>query len=282
MQAPRTNDVTANKKVLTPGDIRKSWWIWWFGCEVSNSFERLQALSFCISMIPILRKLYKKEEDYRAALKRHLQFFNTQGIWGSIVHGIAIAMEEQKASGADIPDEAITGIKTGLMGPFAGIGDTIDWATWLPILIGLFIPLAKAGSWVAGIAPFLIFMAITIIEGYSLSSIGYRVGTNSATQILKSGWIQQLILAASILGLIMMGGLAASYVTVSTPLVIQTATTKISVQKDILDKILPGLLPLLTVTGVYIYLEKAKRNNYTYAMLLIVVVGIVLGYFGVL
>jgi len=270
-----------NRKLLTPRDVRKSWWLWWWFAELTNSYERLQALSFCISMIPILKKLYKQGDEFNAALKRHLQFYNTNGIWGSIVHGITIAMEEQKAMGGDIPGETITGVKTGLMGPFAGIGDTIDWATWLPIMIGLFIPLAKQGSWVAGIVPFLLFMCITLIEGIAMDKLGYKAGMNSATQFLKSGKIQQIILGASILGLLMMGGLAASNVTVATPLVIQNATTKISVQKDVLDKILVGFLPLLTVTGVYVFLEKIKRN-YTLAIFILLGVGLILGACGIL
>ena len=270
-----------NKKILNGKDIKKSWFLWWFSCEVSNSFERLQSLSFCISMIPILKKLYKKKEDLSMALKRHLQFFNTQCIWGGIVPGITIAMEEQKALGKDVPEEAITGIKAGLMGPFAGIGDTIDWATWFPIIIGFFIPLAKSGSWIGGVAPIVIFAIIGIIEGYTIYNIGYKAGTNSATQMLESGWIQQLIIGASILGLFMMGGLAASYVIVSTPIFITTDTAKISLQTDILDKILPGILQLLVVGGVYMYLEKIKRN-YTNAMVLILVVGLVLGSLGIL
>lgn len=269
------------KKLLTARDIRKSWWLWWFAAETNDSYERLQSLSFCICMIPILKKLYKKGDEFNAALKRHLQFFNTNGIWGSIVHGITIAMEEQKAMGADIPGETITSVKTGLMGPFAGIGDTIDWATWLPIMIGLFIPLAKQGSWVAGIVPFLLFMGISFIEGIAMDKIGYKAGMSSATQLLKSGKIQQIILAASILGLLMMGGLAASNVTVATPLVIQNATTKIAVQTAILDKILLGILPLLTVSGVYLFLEKVKRN-YTIVMFLLLGVGLLLGALGIL
>ncbi|MFX3619002.1 MAG: PTS system mannose/fructose/sorbose family transporter subunit IID [Sporolactobacillus sp.] len=272
-----------NENILSKRDIRKSWWMWWLFAEVNNSFERMQGLSFCIAMIPILKKLYKKKEDFQDALKRHLQFFNTSATWGSIVHGITIALEEQKSKkeGDELPGETITSIKTGLMGPFAGIGDTIDWATWLPICIGLFIPLAKSGSWIAGLAPLLIFAIITIFEGYTLSRFGYRTGTNSATTILKSGMIKQLILAASILGLMMMGGLAASYVSISTPLVIHTTTTKIAVQAGILDRILKGMLPLLAVTGVYLYLEKVKRN-YTIAMLIILVVGLSLGALGIL
>ncbi|WP_010632436.1 PTS system mannose/fructose/sorbose family transporter subunit IID [Sporolactobacillus vineae] len=192
MSAPTVKHTEENESLLTKKDLRKSWWLWWLFAEVNDSFERLMGLSFCISMIPILKKLYKKKEDFQEALKRHLQFYNTNAIWGSIVHGITIALEEQKAKGAKLPGETVTSIKTGLMGPFAGIGDTIDWATWLPIMIGLFIPLAKSGSWIAGVAPFLIFALITIFEGLSLDRLGYKTGASSATQILKSGMIKQL------------------------------------------------------------------------------------------
>ena len=101
---------------------------------MSNSFARLQSVAFCAAFIPVLKKLYGNDpEEYSAALTRHLMFFNTEGIWGSVVHGIVLAMEEQRALGAPIPIEAITGIKAGLMGPFAGIGDTIDWSTIKPL-----------------------------------------------------------------------------------------------------------------------------------------------------
>ena len=99
-------------------------------------------------------------------------------------------------------------------------------------------------------APIFIFAGITCFVGYHTYHFGYNVGAKSATQLLRSGWINQLILGASILGLFMMGGLAASYVNVSTPLVLNTGNVNLSVQADVLDKIVPGLLPLLTVTGV--------------------------------
>ena len=85
-------------------------------------------------------------------MTRHLMFFNTQGIWGSVVHGIVLAMEEQRALGAPIPIEAITGIKAGLMGPFAGIGDTIDWSTCKTVSWQCwYLPLAEGGSFLAPI-----------------------------------------------------------------------------------------------------------------------------------
>ena len=117
-------------KEITKKDIRKAYLRWYNTVEVSNSYERMQTVAFCYSISGILKKLYDKKEDYVKALQRHLNFFNTQGIWGSPLLGISIAMEEQKAKGSGVADEAITGIKTGLMGPLAGIGDTIYWGTW--------------------------------------------------------------------------------------------------------------------------------------------------------
>ncbi|MDR2157003.1 MAG: PTS system mannose/fructose/sorbose family transporter subunit IID [Clostridiales Family XIII bacterium] len=277
---------TKGGKLLTKRDITKSWLLWYLACEVSNSFERLQSIAFCICMGPILKKLYPDKEDYCAALTRHLQFFNTQGIWGGIVHGITIALEEERAKGAkDITDETITGIKTGLMGPFAGIGDTIDFATVLPIILAFFIPIAQDGNWIAGVLPITIFTIITGVEGYSFWHLGYKAGTASATQILQAGWIKQLILGASVLGLFMMGGLSASLVKVSTSLKITAGGMNLVVQ-DILDQILPGLLPLLTVGGAYLFLtlprKSGKKVSFIVLVVAILIIGLVLGALGIL
>ena len=131
---PNTEQANAPEKI-TKKDIRRSWIRWILGVAMSTSVERLQALGFCASISPILEKLYKTKESLSAALKRHLLFFNTQGNWGAIIPGAVIAMEEQKASAPELPEEAITGFKTGLMGPMAGIGDTMDWLTLGPLLI---------------------------------------------------------------------------------------------------------------------------------------------------
>lgn len=272
---------TKKKGILTKKDITKSWWLWWLSVEVSNSFERLQALACCISMIPILKKLYKNTEDFKEGLHRHLQFFNTESTWGAISLGIAVAMEEQRAMGEDIPAEAITSMKTGLMGPFAGIGDTINWATLLPILLGFFIPVAQAGNWIAGVAPILIFAGITCFVGYNTYHFGYNMGAKSAATMLKSGWLNKLILGAGILGLFMMGGLASSFVNVASPLVINTGAMEMSVQTDILDAIVPGLLPLATVTAVYFLIDKLNRN-YALIVLILLGAGLVLGGLGIL
>ena len=113
------------EKRLDAKDIRRCTNRLYIGAEMSNSYERLQALVFCVSMIPALKKLYTNKEDLKAALKRHLMFYNTDSIPGGIILGITLGMEEEKANGQDVADETITGMKTGLMGPVAAIGDTI-------------------------------------------------------------------------------------------------------------------------------------------------------------
>lgn len=267
-------------ETISKKDVRCSWLRWTLGIAMSTSVERLQALAFCASISPILEKLYKTKDTLSAALKRHLLFFNTQGNWGAIIPGAVIAMEEQKAITPDLPEEAITGFKTGMMGPMAGIGDTLDWLTLGPLLIALFLPAAMEGSWVAALMPLILFTIPTTIVSYSVWHLGYKSGKQSIKGILESGKISQLIEGASILGLFMMGALSASFVKVSTPLV-YTANEQTFALQTVFDNIFPGFLPLLLIAGVYLYLEKAGPK-YMRVLLGLLVIGIVLGTIGIL
>lgn len=191
--------------VLTKRDITKAWFIYWLGAEVSNSYERLQSLIFCASMTPIIKKLYPQKEEQVEALKRHLNFFNSEQTFGAVIQGVAIAMEEQKTRGEPISDSSITGIKTGLMGPLAGIGDSVVWAAIMPLLIAIFIPFAANGSAMGGIMPVVLYTVITMAISYGLAHKGYTLGRESIIGLLQGGKIKELIYGANVLGLIMMG-----------------------------------------------------------------------------
>lgn len=116
---------TATQKKLTPGDIRGVF-LRSNLFQGSWNFERMQALGFCYSMVPVIRRLYpENNDDRKQAIKRHLEFFNTHPYVAAPVLGVTMAMEEQRANGAAIDDAAINGIKVGLMGPLAGVGDPI-------------------------------------------------------------------------------------------------------------------------------------------------------------
>ncbi|MCF3944096.1 PTS system mannose/fructose/sorbose family transporter subunit IID [Oceanobacillus alkalisoli] len=263
---------------LTKRDINKSFILWWLICEISNSYERMQSVAFCASLSPILRKLYRTKEELSQALTRHLNFFNSQGTWGSLIHGITIAMEEQKANNGKIPENAITGIKTGLMGPFAGIGDTIDWGTLKPIIFALACSFGATGSVFGAFIPFL-FTIVTVIEGYYLWNFGYSVGKESVKSILQSGWVKELITGASILGLFMMGALAASFVKLDIPLTINIEGGEPLKVQALLDSIAPGILPLLVTFSIYWYLKK-RGQNFTIILLSILILSLAGSYIG--
>lgn len=260
------------EKILNKKDITKAYIRWWWTAEISNSFERMQAVAVCATMGPILQKLYKNKEDLVAALKRHLIFFNSQAIWGGLIHGTAIAMEEEKAMGQEIPDEVITGIKTGLMGPLAGIGDTLDWGTMQTLFTAIAISFGATGSIVAPIFPCILGIWL-FVEGLYLFRFGYSLGRESIRHILSGGIVKKLIDGASILGLFMMGSLSAMVVKLNTTIKFDVSGKDFVVQ-DVLDKIAPGLLPLGAIFLVY-WMMKYKKMSITKVLCILVVLSIV-------
>ena len=231
--------------------------------------------------IPCLKKLYPAKEDLAEALKRHLAFFNTEGTLGGIIQGISIAMEEESASEKPLPGSAITSIKTGLMGPIAGMGDGIVWAVVMPIIYGVFIPYASQGSPLGGIAPLILWPGITIAIQYFITHRGYKLGRESITGILQSGVMQSIIYAANVLGLIMMGALSSSYISITTPFQITMGAGNTLVFQEILDAVVPGILPLVAVFAIYGYMMK-KGPRYNVILISIVVISVVCALLGIL
>ena len=279
-QINEVNTTAEPGRKLTKKDITKSMWIYYAGAELSNSYERLQSLVFCASMTPILKKLYSTDEELSAALKRHLVFFNTEGILGAIIQGITISMEEQKANGENVTDDAITGIKTGLMGPIAGMGDAIIWAALMPILFSIFLPFASEGSAFGGIMPLILYPAITIVISYLLIHNGYTLGKKSIVTLLHGGKMKSIIFTANVIGLTMMGALSASYVTLSTPLEFTVRGGSSIIVQDILDMVAPGIIPLAAVFIIYAYLRK-KGPRYTKILLTVVIVSVIASVLGI-
>ena len=277
-------DEEVAERMLSKKEVLRAWFRWWTWSEVGHSFVRMMAPAFCHALIPALNKFYpEKEKDphYAEALERHLTFFNTEAHFGGGPNlGLALAMEEAKAQDYDaVPGEAIMNIKTGLMGPLSGIGDTITWSTLMYLLIGLFLPLAQQGNVIGGIGPVFCLAIICFTIGYILTSKSYQLGYSFVEKMLKTGLINIVIMAASVLGLFMMGGLAAIYVKVSTPLAWTVAGSTTQLQ-SILDAILPGILPLVTVCLVWQFLK--RNRNYFLAAILVTVISLVLGCLGII
>lgn len=263
----------STRKTLSKKDVVKSFWRWTFFSHANYNYERLCGTGFCHAMAPIIEKLYKDDPaEYKAAVKRHMEFYNTEPHFGGVINGMVIAMEEERANGAPISDEAINGIKTGLMGPFAGIGDTLWQGTLTPILLSIGISLASTGSLSGPLLYSVLMMGIMLSIAYYVWMTGYRLGKEGLQKILESNLIKKVITGASALGAIVMGALTASFVSVSTLLTINIQGASMSVQADILDKLFRGLLPLAMTLGV-LYLLKNKKVKATKVMLLLILVG---------
>ena len=216
----------------------------------SCNFERMQAIGFCVSLLPALRKVYKDDKPaMAAAMKRHLEFFNTQPFLATPIMGITAAMEEKKANGADISDQTISGVKVGLMGPLAGVGDPIFWGTLRPVLAALGAGIALTGSIMGPLIFFLVFNAIRLATNWYGVMYGYSKGTELVDE-MGGNKMRFLTEGSSVLGLLVMGALVAKWTTVNMPLVLSSYTNSAGEQvtttvQTILDSLMPGIVPLL-------------------------------------
>lgn len=202
--------------------------IWWRSTFIQGSwnYERMQNGGWAFSLIPAIKKLYKTKEERSAALTRHLEFFNTHPYVASPIIGVTLALEEDRANGAQVDDVTIQGVKVGMMGPLAGVGDPVFWFTLRPILGALGASLALGGSIVG---PLLFFFAWNIIRMafiWYTQEFGYKVGTSIA-QDLSGGLLGKITQGASILGMFIIGSLVQRWVSISfTPVVSRVTQSK--------------------------------------------------------
>ncbi|MGI8487076.1 PTS mannose transporter subunit IID [Pectobacterium sp. S5] len=250
-------------KKLTEGDIRAVF-IRSNLFQGSWNFERMQALGFCFSMVPVIRRLYpENSEERKQAIKRHLEFFNTQPFVAAPILGVTMAMEEQRANGAPIDDAAINGLKVGLMGPLAGVGDPIFWGTARPVFAALGAGIAMSGSLLGPVLFFVLFNLVRLLVRYYGVAYGYRKGIDIVSD-MGGGFLQKMTEAASILGLFVMGALVNKWTHVNIPMVVSTVTnqngeTTVTTVQSILDQLMPGLVPLLLTFGC-MWLLRRKVN----------------------
>ena len=216
-----------------------------------------------------------------AAMKRQSMFFNTDHDFGGMILGICASMEEQKRSGADIPDEAFVALKSGLMGPCAGIGDTLSQVVLLPVLSVIFINLATQGAVWAPIAYTVLFMAIFYGVGYWMLNIGYKSGGEAVLKLMESGIFDKVVKVANILGCAVCGALICSYVSFNWNVVMMREGVEVfNPQTGVFDAILPNMMPLLLTMGVYGLSKKGVKSSYiTFGTMLL---GFVLGLLGVI
>lgn len=275
------SETVDKKNLLSSKEVNRAWLLWLFNNQACYNYERMMGIGFLHAMTPAFRKLYKDNKDLRIeAMQRHTSFFNCEPCLGSSIVGLVMAMEEQKALGAELDNDAITSIKTGLMGPLSGIGDTLIQGVILPLLIAFAVDFAKGGNWVIPLV-FSLVMAI-IVFGISRFGflLGYRKGSDAILSMLENGVIKRLISAASIMGCMVLGALVVNFVTMKCGISIPQAEGSFSMQEQLFDAILPSMLPLLLTLGCYKLLKAGKSS--VLVMLVIIAIGVIGGLTGIL
>ena len=257
--------------------------IWETWVQTCYNYERMMGMACAHTFLPVVKYLYPNNKEKQIDLmSREMEFFNVHPEFGSCILGLAISLEEEKAMGKDIPNEFITNIKTSLMGPLAGVGDTIWQGVLIPILLALCIDITRSGSgniWGAIIYAVAMFF-ITYIFSYANFMFGYHAGSDAIMDFLERGILNKLLKGASIMGCMVMGGLIVNYVSVSCGINIVTSGAEFSLQESLFDAVLPNILPLAATMGVYGLMQKKWTS--IRIIILMVVIGIVGGFFNIL
>jgi PTS system mannose-specific IID component len=258
-ETDREEQVSIIKPKLTRRDIRTLFFRS-MALEANFNFETWQNTGFAFAIMPVLKKLYATKEAMSQALKRHLQFFNTSTYGSTLIIGITAAMEEQNSRDKNFDAESINAIKLGLMGPLAGVFDSLFWGTLKVIAAGVGVSLALKGNIAGPILFLLIFNVPHLLLRYNLTFIGYRAGTRFLQKLAKSNVMDKLTYGSSILGLMVVGAMPATLMSLKTPLAIGNSGSEVSLQ-GILDQIVPSVIPLGLTFLVYYFVKRGVKTT---------------------
>lgn len=266
-------------KRISDKTLKKSWKIWFFWHGCSQQGENLLGNSMAHTMVPIIEELYETKEERIEAYRRHLTLFNTEQQLGAIAPGIICGVEEAVAN-HEIEAETANVIKVALIGPTSAIGDSVWVATFIPIVLTLTMTITNLGGYFTYIGPLLYMIGYpigTLLLSWNMWSVGYKTGVDGIQKFVESGRLGQITKAMTILGLIVIGALAASFVSFSIPITLtppggEMAAVDVSAM---INSIFPNLLPLLLTLGVY-YLYSKKGKSPLFIMMVLFVIALAL------
>ena len=271
-------DEKAQKKTLAR-IITRNWWLLFV-----NSYTKLEGTTFARVMMPFLEDIYGKETDeFYEAMKRHSNFFNTTPMVNPFILALVVTMEyERKAAidaGKEFDDNSIESLKVALMGPFAGIGDSIAVGVLRILATGIALGFSQQGLWLGPILFLLVYNIPNLLIQWFTGTLGMKLGSNFVAEALESGMIASFTKGLNVLGMLMVGAMTASFVSFKTSLVLDMGSGVTFDLQSVLNQIMPGILPLSLTLGIFFYLR--KKNRPMLVILLIFVVAIILTALGV-
>ena len=262
----------------------------------------MQTFGYMWSMLPIIQELYETKDEQAEKLQTYYPFFNTEPQIGSIVVGITAGLEEARANGAEeIDDEMINGIRAGLMGPLAGIGDSLIVGTYIPVLLGIALGLAEGGSIIGPLFYIVVWNVTSIFFQKWIYNKGYELG-GSAVEVIVGEQATALRESVIVMGQVIVGAMAGTWVSITTSVQLTTSIQnktemviegskvieKVTGTQEVpvllqekLDGAFPGVLTLLFVLGCWWLMAKKAVSPIKIMLLMVVVaiVGVLVGFF---
>lgn len=260
--------------------LRKAFWRS-FTLYAAVSPAKQGASGFCYSMMPFIDSFYKdKPEEKKAALVRSMSYFNTTIPCSTFIMGLTASMEKKNSEQEDFDANSINAVKSSLMGPLAGIGDSIFWGVLRVIAAGIAVGLGMSGNILAPVVFLLLFNVPSILIRYYGTFLGYRLGSEYIQKMYESGLMSILTKCASIVGLVMVGGMTAGMVTFQSKFELMMEGSSILNLQSMLDQIFVGIVPL-GLTLLCYYLLKKKNISVTMLIIGVILLGILLSYLGI-
>ena len=271
----------AERKKITKKTLAKSFHHWYYGHLTCFSQEHMQTFGYLTSMLPIVEELYKDKAEQKEAMQTYTAFFNTEPQLGALVVGITAGLEEARANGDAVDGETINGMRAGLMGPIAGIGDSLVVGTLIPVLLGIALGLSKGGNPIGALFYILVWNVL-IYGGMRFAYFkGYELG-DKAVEFLVGPKGQALRKAISVIGGMVIGAVAATWVSVTTSLELKNADGEAFLKlQEKIDGVYPGLLTAGFITLCWWLMAKKKVSPNLVMLLLVVIalLGVALGIF---
>ena len=271
------------EKKLSKKALSKSFHNWYYGHLTCFSQEHMQTFGYLCAMLPLVEELYDNEDDKAKAMNTYTAFFNTEPQLGSVIVGITAGLEEARASGQDdVDEETINGLRAGLMGPIAGIGDSLVVGTVIPILLGIAMGMSTGGSPLGAIFYIIVWNLFAYFGMKFMYFKGYELG-GKAVDFLIGAQGEALRDAITTLGGIVIGAVSTTWVSVKTSLELISAETGEAyvVLQDQLDAVFPGLLTTLFIIFCWFLMAKKQMSPIKVMLLLVVIafVGVLVGFF---
>lgn len=264
-----------SQRILTKQDLKSIYRRSYFTGACLN-YERYLGLGYCYAILPALKKLYKGE-DLKEATIRNTEFYNSHPFMHNVIMGVTIALEEQRALGAPIEAQSISATKAALMGPTAGFGDSFFKGVVVTITGAFAAALAIEGNPIAPLVFIIPNLIVCILVRYYGTMMGYKFGTKFILKMKNSNIIQKFVEGSTIVGMMVTAGLITNYVKVNLSPVFKFAEKEI-VLNDVINSVIPKLLPYCTVFLFYYIIKKYPKNG----LYITLALSFAMGIFGVL